>query len=257
VPRAIATSSYYYPLQRIEEVGTWAASIARRLPKEVELTIYCTPSPPGLADRCRSSNGLVCNLRALAFFDTAREAIATLDVLDSCPVSDECLEKELHQFTTLDALIERGGVRWPEGHRYLVDTLWSNSPPLYLLAPLRNCLMRAPSPKSLAVVVFPTSADIRDAPMPDAAFSMTAGMLVLCYAIWERPEDDAGNATWHRETMSALDSFATGHYVGEADIVADPARAERSFAKENWQRLQSLRLKYDPDDLFHGHFSAR
>ena len=31
---------------------------------------------------------------------------------------------------------------------------------------------------------------------------MTAGTLLLCYAIWERPEDDASNASWHRETIA-------------------------------------------------------
>ena len=56
--------------------------------------------------------------------------------------------------------------------------------------------------------------------------------------------------------MAALDPFAVGHYVGESDIVAEPTRAERSFARANWQRLQSLRRNYDPDGLFYGHFSA-
>ena len=40
------------------------------------------------------------------------------------------------------------------------------------------------------------------------------------------------------------------------DIVADPRRAERSYAKANWERLQALRRKYDPDGLFHGHFGV-
>jgi FAD/FMN-containing dehydrogenase len=108
----------------------------------------------------------------------------------------------------------------------------------------------------VAVCVFSTGAEGGTGVLPDAAFSMTAGTLLLCYAIWERQEDDGANAAWHRETIAALDPFAVGHYVGESDIVADPARAERSFAHANWQRLQSLRRTYDPDDLFHGHFSA-
>jgi FAD/FMN-containing dehydrogenase len=86
---------------------------------------------------------------------------------------------------------------------------------------------------------------------------MTADTLLLCYAIWERPGGDTANAAWHRKTIAAMDPLAVGHYVGESDIVADPARAERSFAPANWQRLQSLRRKYDPDGLFHGHFSTR
>jgi FAD/FMN-containing dehydrogenase len=256
VPRAITTSTYYYPLQRIEEVGAWAASIARQLPREVELTILCAPTPPALAERCRSSNGFVGILSATAFVDTRSAAAATLSLLERCPVSPECLEKEVNQSTPLDALLDMAGMLWPERHRYLADTLWSDSPPAQQLATVRECFLQAPSPKSVAACMFSTGAEGRAAPLPDAAFSMTARTLLLCYAIWERPEDDGANAAWHRETIAALDPFAVGHYVGESDIVAAPARAERSFAHTNWQRLQSLRRTYDPDSLFHEHFSA-
>ena len=257
VPRAITTSTYYYPLQRIEEVGAWAAGIARQLPREVELTIICAPAPPVLAERSRSSNGFVGILSATAFVDTRSEAAAPLSLLESCPVAPAWLTKEVNQSTPLDALLELIGMLCPERHRYLADTLWSDSPPAQQLATVREYFLHAPSPKSLALCVFPTGAEGRAAVLPDAAFSMTAGTLLFCYAIWERPEDDAANAAWHRETIAALAPFAVGHYVGETDIVAEPARAARSFAPADWQRLQALRRTYDPDGLFHGHFSAR
>jgi FAD/FMN-containing dehydrogenase len=254
---AITTSTYYYPLPHAAEVGAWAASIAGRLPKEVELTIFLAPAPPTLAERCRSSNGFACIVSATAFVDTANEAAAALGLLESCPVAHACLQKELHLPTPIDALLDMGNMLWPERHRYLADTLWSNSPPAAVLGTLREHFLRAPSAKSLAVFVFSTGAESQAAPLPDAAFSMRGNALLLCYAIWERPEDDAANAVWHRQTIAALDPFAVGHYVGESDIVADPARAQRSFAAANWRRLQSLRQQYDPEGLFHDHFSVR
>ncbi|HEX5735669.1 MAG TPA: FAD-binding oxidoreductase [Blastocatellia bacterium] len=255
-PRAITTSTYYYPLRHIEEVGAWAASIAGQLPSEVELTLFIAQAPPDLAEQCRSTNGFVCILSATAFLDTESEATAALGLLESCPVAHDSLKRALNQPNSFEALLDLGGMLWPERHRYLADTLWSDSPPAELLAIAREHFLRAPSPKSLAVCVISTGTRDNVAAPPDAAFSMTGNTLLLCYGIWEQPDDDAANAAWHRETIAALDPFAVGHYVGESDIVAKPERAEMSFARANWRRLQSLRRKYDPDDLFHGHFSA-
>jgi hypothetical protein len=86
------------------------------------------------------------------------------------------------------------------------------------------------SNKCNAYVAFSTGAE--RSPFPDAAYSMRADALVLCYAHWERPDDDAAHAAWHRATISALDQYAVGHYVGESDIVADPGRAERSYTRQ-------------------------
>ena len=122
-PRAITTSTYYYPLDRIEEVGAWAGSVASQMPSEVELNIFFVPAPPALTEHCRFSNGFVGILSATAFLDTAREATATLSLLESCPVAHECLQKEVNQPTALDVLLDMGGLLWPERHRYLADTL--------------------------------------------------------------------------------------------------------------------------------------
>ncbi len=256
VPRAITATTYYYPLERIEEVGAWAEGIAGQLPREVELTIFCAQAPPAFAEQCRSSNGFVCILSATGFFDTPDKAAVTLSLLETCPVIFECLGKDVNQPTTMDALLDLGGRFWPELHRCLADTLWSNSPPEQQLATVRDAFLQGPSAKSLALCAFSTGVENRMAVLPAAAFSMTAGTLLLCYAIWEQPEDDGVNIAWHREIVAALDPFAVGHYVGESDIIAEPVRAERSFVPANWQRLQSLRRTYDPDGLFHEPYTA-
>ncbi|MCI0606387.1 FAD-binding oxidoreductase [bacterium] len=255
-PRAITTSTYFYPVQHIAEVGAWAGSISGLLPKELEFTLFIAQAPPHLSEQCRSEKGYVAILSAIAFVDTTSEATAALNLLESCPVLNQCVEKEIIQPSSLDALLDLGEMLWPKGHRYLVDTVWTNSPPADPLVIVRDSFLHAPSPKSLAVCVFSTGAENNASTLPDAAFSMTGRTLFLCYAIWEQQENDAVNAAWHRTTIAELEPFAVGHYVGESDIVAKPTRVERSFAPANWQRLQALRLTFDPDGLFHGHFSS-
>jgi FAD/FMN-containing dehydrogenase len=253
---AITTTNYYFALPQAERAGTWARSIANLLAKHVELTILFAPAPPPLAPRCASANGFVCIVSATAFVDTAGEAAAALEPVNNCPISSDCLQKELNLSTPLEALLEMGGALWPEHHRYLADTLWTNSPPARVFATLRDHFRRAPSAKSQTAFVLSTGKERDSSSLPDGAYSMTGDALMLCYAIWERPEDDAANGAWHRAMTADLDNFAVGHYVGESDIVADPRRAERSYAKANWERLQALRRNYDPDGLFHGHFGV-
>jgi hypothetical protein len=66
--------------------------------------------------------------------DSLSEEASTLGILDSCPVSSDCLLKEPNQSTPIDVLYDLGAMLWPEGHRYLADSLWTNSPPGKALA---------------------------------------------------------------------------------------------------------------------------
>ena len=44
-----------------------------------------------------------------------------------------------------------------------------------------------------------------------------------------------------------------GHYMGETDLLASPTRAAESLAPGVWQRLQTIRQRYDSDGAFYGH----
>jgi FAD/FMN-containing dehydrogenase len=249
-PQAITTSNYYYPLALAEKVAEWAADIASDLPRHVELTLLIAMAPPTIADRCQPSNGLACMVSATAFVNTAGEAASELGVMERCPLIGDCLLKEPNLPTPIGALHDVGATFWPEEHRYAADTLWTDSPAEAFATAARHLLHR-PSSKSFLGLVFSTGPE--RAQFPDAAYSMTADALALCYGIWERAADDEANIAWHRRTIAALDELAVGYYVGESDILADPRRAERSFSKLSWERLKRLRDKYDPERLFHGY----
>jgi hypothetical protein len=254
VPKAITASTFFYHLDHIAAVGTSAATAAAAMSRHAELTMFVAPAPPEFSEQCKSSNGYVVIVSAVAFVDAPAEAAALLGRLESALPVDGCLGKHMGESMTMDGLLDLGGALWPEHHRYLADTLWSNTPPAQPLEALRAQFLRAPSRKSVAAYVIRTRSAEGAPASRDAAFSMTAESLLLCYAVWERTEDDAANAAWHREAIAALDQFAVGHYVGESDIVASPLRAERSYAPANWARLKALRQKYDPNSLFLDHF---
>jgi FAD/FMN-containing dehydrogenase len=66
-------------------------------------------------------------------------------------------------------------------------------------------------------------------------------------------DDDEANERWHHETLKSLEPITRGHYMRETDLLASPTRAAESLAPGIWQRLQTIRQRYDPDGVFYGH----
>ena len=70
-------------------------------------------------------------------------------------------------------------------------------------------------------------------------------------AIWTKPEDDEANISWVRQTWTQMQRHSTGRIylnfpgLGEGErLVAD------AFGPETYKRLQAIKRKYDPDNLF-------
>jgi FAD/FMN-containing dehydrogenase len=69
-------------------------------------------------------------------------------------------------------------------------------------------------------------------------------------SLWQEPADDERNIAWTRELSAAMKPVTTGRvYVnfigdeGEERVVA-------AFGREGYERLQALKDRYDPDNLF-------
>ena len=69
-------------------------------------------------------------------------------------------------------------------------------------------------------------------------------------SLWEDPADDAANIAWTRELSAAIKPFATGRvYV---NFIGDEGRDRvvASFGEETYARLQRLKARYDPENVF-------
>jgi FAD/FMN-containing dehydrogenase len=251
LPRAIRSSTYYYPLTRIGEVGSWLSALSASLERSVELSVLLLTAPPELADACRASAGKVCMVTATAFADTAEAAHAALLPLEHGPLDRDCLARSIEQPTPFDALFDLSGSLWPEGLRTHAEVLWSHRPLADILLALRDHFLAA-SPET--VILFALYSAWKDG-LPDratTAFSLVAPTYGGVWTAWRHAEDDRVNTEWHWRAVELLKPLTAGHYLGETDIVARPEHAAAAFAPENFARLMQLRERYDPDHLFHG-----
>jgi FAD/FMN-containing dehydrogenase len=249
LPRAITTTTHVADIADLDEVAPWATTVAAALPLSVEMTVMLTEAGPDLpADPSRK----VAVVTATAFAESPDEAAANLAPLDRSPIGHRILARRDHEPSPYEVLYRDFGGRWREGSRFASDNVWTDRDLAEVLLPLRAPVVDAPSPSSFAFAAMapdPLPGEPEEE-LPDMAFSMYARTFVACYAMWDDDADDDANRAWLPTAMAAVESGAAGHYVAEADLEAGPARAARSYADDQWARLQDLRDRLDPDGVF-------
>jgi len=252
LPKAIAASNYCFSLNDLRAVVDEVVAAGRRMPDNVELSIFLKKAPPELAAECADNNGKLCMIAAVAFGMTGEESRAALAPLEEIGVLNKALARSFNQPSGFDELAIASGETWPENHRNLCENQCSKARPSDILMALRDKIIEAPSDKS--VIVFCQSTGTRNLlePHPEVALSMDATSYGGSWAIWEHEADDAANRKWQDEVVAIMKPFTSQHYIGETDIVQDPARVQESYTAEKWQRLEAIRAKYDPQGVFFG-----
>ena len=68
---------------------------------------------------------------------------------------------------------------------------------------------------------------------------------------WEKTEDDAANINWNRKVFREMAPFSDGNeYLNFPGFYEDNEKMVRDTFGSNYQRLVTLKQKYDPDNLF-------
>jgi FAD/FMN-containing dehydrogenase len=107
-----------------------------------------------------------------------------------------------------------------------------------------------PSPMS-QILVIPGGGAIAEVPEDATAFGQrTSPFNIHIISGWPDPADDEVNIAWAKDLGAAMKKYATGgaylNYLGEEG--EDRVRA--AFGPETYARLQALKDRYDPTNLF-------
>jgi FAD/FMN-containing dehydrogenase len=91
----------------------------------------------------------------------------------------------------------------------------------------------------------------RVAPQNTAFGDRSAPFLIGIEANWESPDDDQACIEWAREVFRVLEPFATSReYFNFPGLYEEGEKSVRNTFGANLGRLQSIKRKYDPDNLF-------
>jgi FAD/FMN-containing dehydrogenase len=188
-----------------------------------------------------------------------------LAVLVACHAGDpDTAEQELAPFTTFGSplMVEVGPMPYPVMNT-LLDGGFPDGALNYWLssftAGLSDALIDgaverfAAAPSSMTKILFEHfhGAVTRVGPTDTAVPHRERGWNLLIPSTWTDPADTEANIGWTRETFAALrPELATGrwlNYLGD-DQADDAIRAAYG---PNFARLQQVKRRYDPDNIFH------
>jgi hypothetical protein len=70
-------------------------------------------------------------------------------------------------------------------------------------------------------------------------------------ALWTSPQDDISHLKWSKDATAALQVVGGGTaYVNYADPNLGHAAFPAAYYRDNYERLQEAKCKWDPEDLF-------
>lgn len=116
-----------------------------------------------------------------------------------------------------------------------------------LVEQFANC----PSPMGSLVIESFQGAVTRVAPEDTAFVQRHAGYNLAVVGQWADPGDSEANIAWTRKTYQAMEPHMAQrvyvNYLGDDD----PASRVRAAYGPNFERLQQIKARYDPENLFH------
>ena len=241
LPGAIRLSSYTWPLQDTLAVSEWLPEVGLALADKVELFMFLL----GLPEPVEGASKVV-NVTAVAFADTEEEA---RDLLSPMPearsVANPIMSEEVKPVTFND-LFNLVDLSFPPC-RAAADTFYFDISMREVMEKFVEHFAAAPSPMSNVLC------EVKPKPIRllDTAYSMRRRTFLSPYSFWMDEKEDEQNVAWMKGTQEILAPLSAGHFVSEADLEASPARSERSFSQANWQKIQAVKNKYDPNGVFH------
>ncbi len=250
VSKSILVNNYIHPIDGLETVTSTLDNLIKIRDERAEVITLLLQNPDAPAD-APPEQSKICFVSVFAFADSDTEARTLLSPFAESDLASKSLVKIENTEYTYEGLYGKFfSSNVPAGMqaRYAVDNVITNQPGETLLA-LADHFKHASSPHNHVLAAY--AANMK--PRENSCFSSIGDTFVGCYSIWENAEEDEQHFKWLDETIPLMDPFAVGHYVNEVEANRHPERIKKCFSKDNWQRLQTVRNKYDPQGVFHKH----
>jgi hypothetical protein len=140
--------------------------------------------------------------------------------------------------------------KYPEGHRYSVDNMFTSASAEELLPGIRKIIeTMPPHPSHFIFTGWKTSPD-----RADMVYGVEDEIYLALYTAWHDPADDERFSDWAPSNMAAMSHLATGISLADENLARRPATF---ITDPNMARLDQVRATYDPDGMFHSWMAGK
>ena len=227
-----------HPVEDARSVLTFFGEATASIPDELTMFASLTHAPDGsgtklaamLAGHCGSSKDAEAALRPIRGF--------------GAPVADTMGPVS---YTDLNRMLDPGFPKLALSYwkSCFVDRLNND-----LIAAMDEQFGRCPSAMSKLIVENFHGEALRREPSATAFPHRKAGYSILIISQWRDPRDNDANIAWAKETYDRLLPFSReGAYSNYMDDDEDTGRVRQAFG-DNFARLQELKDRYDPANVF-------
>lgn len=234
-----------FRMRHLEELITWADSIRHEISPKIEFQLLFNRRALGIF-----SPGI--EIGAMVMADSRSEAKELLSFIDKGPMRKKASLTLPLIGMSLTKIMKLGEKKlFLSNCRWFTDNLWLNSPIGPALPTIRRIAETQPEAPSHAYwqVWNPATRE-----RPDMAFSLEGDTYFALYGAFKPGRGTPEEERWSTEGALALQQFSSGIQLGDENLARRPAQF---MSPKNFERLQEIRRKYDPEGRFHtyGHLS--
>jgi FAD/FMN-containing dehydrogenase len=145
---------------------------------------------------------------------------------------------------------------YPDGRRYYWKSIYLRGLDDDVILALAEHARRRPSPIS-SMDVWALGGALRREPAGGSAFSHREAPFMLgIEANWDDPTQDAENISWARDLYADMERFSPGGlYLNFPGFAEEGEALVRTAYGDTYARVQAVKSKYDPDNLFRTNFN--
>ena len=208
-PAVLGTCLYMYPIDVADEVFSWGRSISSEIDDRVELQILTSRGAPETGSDVPS-----ITVASPVFADSEEEAAKALAALGTCPVIDQATVSLPYMPTTLANWYAAVMTKYPAGHRYIVDNMFTSASAAELLPGIRKIIeTMPPHPSHFVFAGWKPSVD-----RTDMVYGLEDEIYLALYTAWHDPADDERYRDWAPSNMAAMSHLATGISLADENL---------------------------------------